>query len=74
MTKNTPTMIAAVVPDAAIATSTQKTAAIVAPASGMRSSSATSSPRATAYGTPVIQNTIPDATPAIRLISRFPVT
>ena len=49
-------------------------AAIVAPASGIRSSSATISPSATAYGTPRISSTIVVSVPAIRLITRLPVT
>ena len=47
--------------------------AIVAPASGIRSRIATSSPSATAYGTPIAIRTIV-VTPAIRLIRRLPVT
>ena len=54
-------------------TATTTTPAIVAPASGIRSSTATSSPSATAYGTPITSSTIVIETPAIRLISRLPV-
>jgi hypothetical protein len=50
------------------------TAAIVAPASGIRSSSATSRPSATAYGTPRTSRTAVDTMPAMRLIARLPVT
>ncbi len=49
-------------------------AAIVAPASGIRSRIATINPRATAKGTPVISSTTVVLAPAIRLIRRFPVT
>ena len=49
-------------------------AAIVAPASGIRSRIATTSPSATAYGTPMMISTIVVEPPAIRLINRFPVT
>ena len=46
----------------------------IAPASGMRSSRATSSPRATANGTPNASRTLVETIPAIRLIARLPVT
>ena len=49
-------------------------AAIVAPASGIRSRIATTRPSATAYGTPSTSSTAVDVTPAIRLIARLPVT
>ena len=49
-------------------------AAIVAPTSGTRSRIPTSSPSASAKGTPMIQSTRPDVTPAIRLMKRLPVT
>ena len=49
-------------------------AAIVAPASGIRSRIATISPSARAYGTPVMSRTIVVSVPAIRLIRRLPVT
>ena len=57
-----------------MATSTHATAAIVAPASGIKSSRATRRPSATANGTPASQSTMPDETPAIRLMKRLPVT
>ena len=50
------------------------TAAIVAPASGIRSRIATRSPSATAYGTPTIESTAVETIPAITLIVRLPVT
>ena len=56
------------------ATAPTMIAASVAPASGIRSRIATSSPSATANGTPMISRTIVDAMPAIRLIRRLPVT
>jgi len=49
-------------------------AAIVAPASGIRSRIATSKPSATAYGTPTIRSTTVVSVPAMRLIRRLPVT
>ena len=56
------------------ATSPTSTAAMVAPASGTRSSTATITPRATAYGTPTISRTIVVERPAMKLIARLPVT
>ena len=71
--KNTTTMIPAGI-EWMKATTPIRIAAIVAPASGIRSRIATISPSATAYGTPSISRTIVVRLPAIRLISRLPVT
>ena len=56
------------------ATAPTMIAASVAPASGIRSRIATISPSASAYGTPTLRRTIVVSVPAIRLISRLPVT
>jgi hypothetical protein len=73
MTKNTTTTIPATIECRKPMIPTM-IAAIVAPASGIRSSMATISPSATAKGTPVASRTIVVAVPAIRLIKRLPVT
>jgi hypothetical protein len=49
-------------------------AARVAPARGMRSSTATRSPSATAYSLPTAKSTMVERIPATRLMSRLPVT
>ena len=49
-------------------------AAIVAPASGIRSRTATITPSATANGTPSASRIAVVSVPAIKLISRLPVT
>ena len=49
-------------------------AAIVAPTSGTRSSSATSRPSASANSTPTIQSITPEVMPATTLMKRLPVT
>ena len=56
------------------ATVETRIAAIVAPASGIRSRIPTTSPSASAYGTPTSSSTSVEAMAAMRLISRLPVT